>query len=230
MTNTAPPRPDTSPNYIVSPYRCPICHGNSARYQSCEYPGCPDGRDQAGWRPYSARNEQERGPTSLPMAMKSGRFWPGVLLGLICALLVCALLAATGKAHAAKGFDPNTDPMAKWMETLLRPDYPYNPPDNVWPCCGKADAYPVSTYYINPDGSYSVIIADGSLKVYPDGTVRPAITTGRTLVVPSGKVNKVEDDLDNPTDFSWVFLVMHEQSNPDGDYTVMCFDRHPQGQ
>lgn len=36
----------TSPNYIVSPYRCPVCNGDQDRYTTCEYPGCPDGRDR----------------------------------------------------------------------------------------------------------------------------------------------------------------------------------------
>lgn len=210
MTNTA---------LLTPEYRCPICNGNSARFQTCEYPGCPDGRDQFGWQ----RHERERGPTRIPEP-RGHSFALGVCVTLIIVTLALALFAMTGKAHAAKGYNPDTSQMAAWMESLMRPDMP---PE--YSCCGRADAYPVSSYYPNPDGSYSVVIADGSSIIYPDGTVRPEIRTGRTLIVPSGKVNEMSDNLGNPTEYSWVFLSLHDHSQPDGSYNIFCFVRQPTG-
>lgn len=216
MTNTVPRTPDIGPAI----YTCAPCGTHDrTRYARCNMPDCPDGRDQYWWQP--APIEQTAEPRGSRLAL-------GICIGLLLAALALAVFGI-GKANAAKGFNPDTSPMAKWMESLLRPDLPYNPPGQIWPCCGKADAYPVSSYFINPDGSYSVVIADGSAITYPDGTTRPPIRTGRTVIVPASKVNKLEDDLDNPTDFSWVFLRMYVDSDPDGDYIMYCFARHPQG-
>jgi hypothetical protein len=209
---------DTAPNI----YTCPICRTHDrTRYARCDAPNCPDGRDQYWWQPAPDGGTQGH----------DGCLWLfASMIGIGVLVLVVALtLLFSRPAHAAKGFDPNTDKMAAWMEKLMRPDFPYEPPKSVWPCCGKADAYPVSSYFVNPDGSYSVVIADGSSRVYPDGTIRPEIRTGRTVIVPSGKVNDLTDDLDNPTDFSWVFLRMYEYESADGGYMVYCFIRHPQG-
>lgn len=117
------------------------------------------------------------------------------------------------------GFSP-TDPTVHWFERLQRPDMPGS-------CCGKGDAYPVEDYRPVNDGSgdYIAKIGDGSAKLYPDGTTRQAIPDGTEIRVPEALINKLDDDLDNPTDVSWIFMTVHG-----GEVgTVYCLIRHLQG-
>jgi hypothetical protein len=93
------------------------------------------------------------------------------------ALLVLLLLTVP-----AFGFDhdfDHTTERSKFFGLLKRPDfYPKS-------CCGEADAYEADIYQKNPDGSYVVIITDGSAIEYPDGAHRDYIANGTKVIVPS---------------------------------------------
>lgn len=116
------------------------------------------------------------------------------------------------------GFDPNSA-TTKWFEQLKVP------PEGIAACCGKADAYPVSEYWKNPDGTWTARIKDGRAIKYPDGTVRAYIATGTEVIVPAESVNDLTDDLDNPTDTSWIFMRVSEAQVS----KVFCLVRHPEG-
>lgn len=127
------------------------------------------------------------------------------------------------------GFDPDA-PATKWFEKLKIP-----PKEEVG-CCGLADAYPVDRYERLPNGDYRAWIADGSARLYPDGTRRAPWDESVPLIIPSERINKEIDDLDNPTDHSWLFFVPVEKLDADGHQlpadkpsTFYCFIRHPQG-
>ncbi len=193
----------------VSGYRCPICGGNQDRYLECEYPGCPDGRDQSRLRPAHWFGPDLSKPTpprgialmgwAVAIALGLWAFWPR---------------PAPALDH---GFNPN-NATVKWMESLQRPNEPGS-------CCGKGDGYPVSDYWDNGDGTWTAVIGDGSAMVYPDGTSRHYVTTGEHIIVPRDLVNHIEDDLDNPTDTSWIFMTVYDS----GIGTLYCLIRHPSG-
>jgi len=130
------------------------------------------------------------------------------------------------------GFDPNS-PKTKWMEKQIRPDSPPNS------CCGVADSYLVDRYELikqngfdydaNAEaqkGDYKVWIANGDEIEYPDGSKRQKWDIHIPLIVPANKINPMDDDLDNPFDYSVLFF------RPTNDHipgTFYCFIRHPQG-
>ena len=130
-------------------------------------------------------------------------------------LSLCLISPVMAMNH---GFNPDL-PATKWFESKMRPDYPGS-------CCGKGDAYAVSAYWDNHDHTWTAVIGDGSAKMFPDGTTRAPIADGTQIIVPETKVNQIEDDLDNPTDSSWIF------GNVSGGemFTIYCLIRHPQGQ
>jgi hypothetical protein len=131
------------------------------------------------------------------------------------ALLVLSCAPAWSMDH---GFDPNS-PTTKWMERQMIPnlDYPQS-------CCGKGDAYPVDRYQKEPNGDYTVWIADGRAITFPDGQTRAPWDESVPVTVPARRVNKEDDDLDNPTDHGWVFMRVSTPSQPGA---VFCFIRHP---
>lgn len=191
-----------------TPYRCPICHGDEFRYSECNHPGCYDGRDRG--HPHARYIETYDGPAyaGQPLAI--------TILGWVVAVGLLVFAFWPTKAPAMDhGFDPNSA-TTKWFESLQRPDRPGS-------CCGKADAYPV-TYAMNPDGSAEVTVTDGSDKVYPDGYHRPAYTGG-VITVPKDLINKLDDDLANPTDTSWIFMTVY--GGEMGSF--YCLIRHPEG-
>ena len=137
------------------------------------------------------------------------------------AVAIFLLLAATCRAMD-HGFD-KSDRAVQWFEKLMRPDVKQQP------CCGKGDAYQVVRYWRNQPASlhtWTVVIGDGSFISYPDGSYRSAIADGTEVVVPDTKVNSPTDDLDNPTDFSWVFMAVDSR---EGVSMIYCFIPHPQG-
>ena len=131
--------------------------------------------------------------------------------------------------HAAFAFDHGFNkesPDTKWFESLMIP------PHYVVSCCGKADAYPVDRYEKLPNGDYRVWIAKGHDKPYPDGTRRTPWNIDVPIVVPAARVNREEDDLDNPTEFSWLFFdpARTFDGSPSSKVVeIYCFIRHPQG-
>lgn len=204
------------PAYPEPKYRCPICSGDENRYMDCHYAGCTDGRDPG--HPH-ARLAQKYDPSHIYHPAPS----PGnatLLAGwaVIIALLLYSIWPF--KAHAMDhGFDPNSA-TTKWMERQMRPDNPTSS------CCGKADAYPVDRYRKLPTGDYEVWIENGDAITYPDGTKREPWDVNISLIVPSNKINKEDDDLDNPTDHGWLFFRPTNDHEPG---TFYCFIRHPQG-
>ena len=193
-------------------YRCPICNGDKNRFFTCEYPGCPDGRDRG--HPYARLIETYDGPAPSSPTANTARSLVGWACFLALALWVLWPHSAPAMDH---GFNPNSA-TTKWFERLQRPNMPGS-------CCGKGDAYPVEDYWRNADGTWTAKIGDGSAKAYPDGMTRQAIPNGTEVPVPPELVNKLDDDLDNPTDVSWVFMTVHG-----GEVgTVYCLIRHPQG-
>ena len=209
------------PEPRVYAYHCPICGGNKDRYLECEYPGCPDGRDQprfdmlrATYDPYEEPNEWQKSQPVNP--------WPQILSAAITALIVTLFLFAfTNRAPAMDhGFDP-TNKTVQWFESKIRPDSPPNS------CCGKGDAYPVERYELHPElHEVWVWVSDGSAMKYPDGTTRDYWDMSTKIVVPDTKVNPPDDDLDNPTDVSWIFMRV---STPTDVGTIYCFIPHPSG-
>jgi hypothetical protein len=144
------------------------------------------------------------------------------LLSIALTILILAVLFFLFSAPAPAmdhGFNPN-DPATKWFELKMRPDLPESK------CCGKADAYPVSHYQKNDNGTYTVWLADGSALKYPDGITRKPFDIETPIIVPSELVNKLEDDLDNPTDVGWIFMQVNSPTNPG---LIFCFIRHPEG-
>jgi hypothetical protein len=194
-------------------YRCPTCcgHDNDA-FVTCHHPACPDGRDQARF----ARPPIEDEPSN-PHALSQFAF------GFIACLfaVVFAFLLVIAATHKAKAHD--WDHMGKhteWFESRIRPDQPPNS------CCGEADAYPVDRYIKNDDHTYTVWVADGSALVTKEGRVREYWDMATPITVPDNKVNHEDDDLDNPTDHSWIFMRV---STPTDVGTIYCFIRHPNG-
>jgi hypothetical protein len=195
-----------SPNYIVGyPKIGHDEHGPA-------YPE-PDGRDQARFDMLRATYEPE--PDVLPNSAK--------VIVFVAVVLACLFWLFTTPAPAMDhGFDPNSKTV-QWFERLMRPDMPDSS------CCGKGDGYPVERYWQNkdangtPTGTWTAVIGDGSAKLYPDGTTREYIATGTEVIVPDLYVNNYEDDLDNPTDVSWIFMAVHA-----GEISaVYCLVRHP---
>lgn len=199
------------------PYECPTCSdSNPNLYLRCNHPMCPDGRDQRRLDP-PHWHEPPR-----PVVHRTGNSpWTLVLVAVLTAIFLTLGMWLAGMvrpAHAMDhGFDPNS-PTTKWFEALLRPD-------TGTPCCGKGDAYPVNDYWPNPDGTWTAVIADGSAIKFPDGTYREYLPTGEKVIVPADKVNEARDDLDNPTDLSWIFV----RALTGNIENVYCFVRHPQG-
>lgn len=195
-----------------APYRCPICRGDEFRYGECEYAGCPDGRDRG--HPHAVYRETYDGPAY------AGQPLIITILGWVVAVGLLVFAFWPTKAPAMDhGFDPNNKTV-QWMEKLQKP---YEPGS----CCGKGDGYPVSDYWANSDGtgSYTVVIGDGSAKLYPDGTRREYIATGTEINIPGKYINPPADDLDNPTDVSWLFMSVYAATPG----TLYCFVPHPQG-
>jgi hypothetical protein len=191
-------------------YRCPICNGGPNRYLECEYPGCPDGRDQSRLRSWFPEEK------IVPKKRSDYEFMLSIVLFAV-ALAWLFLTPAYGMNH---GFDPDA-PTTKWFELLQRPDSEPNS------CCGKGDAYPVDRYEkINERGDYRVWLSDGDAIVYPDGTQRDYFDKEVPIEVPFNKVNKEIDDIDNPTEHSWLFMRV---STPRDPGTIYCFVRHPNG-
>lgn len=189
-------------------YVCPTCSAIGRHtFINCSHPVCPDGRDQPGSYYY---------PTT------QSNPWTAVIAGSVAALIVAVfMLLAVSRAHAHldHGFNPNPE-TTKWMESLRRPNYSDSS------CCGKGDGYPISSYWQNKGkGTWTAVIGDGSAITYPDGQTREYIATGTEVEVPDEVVNDLKDDLDNPTDTSWIFLrvVNAEPAN------IYCFIRHPSG-
>jgi hypothetical protein len=191
-------------------YRCPVCTTDDPDwYLCCNNPACPDGRDQPFEKivglPTGQRQPEQRRPPLL--------FWVFILVAVTLAYF-------TGRAHAH-----DHDPVvSRWMQALIRPDRPPNP------CCGLGDGYPVERYRKLPSGDYEVWLENGDEMTFEeDGEtrVRPAWDTTVPLIVPSNKINPEEDDLDNPTDTSWVFFRPSGPNPADANY--YCFVRHPKG-
>jgi hypothetical protein len=149
--------------------------------------------------------------------------WPWVrqvLVAAITALIVSVTMVTCHQARAMDhGFNPN-DPTVRWFQSKMRPDEP------SLSCCGKGEAYPVARYQENPNHSYTVWLADGSALKYPDGATRAYFDMATPITVPKNKVNDPIDDLDNPTDVSWVFMTV---STPTDVRSMFCFIRHPEG-
>jgi hypothetical protein len=198
------------------PYRCPTCgDGDTHSYITCNHPMCPEGRDQSP--PSSVWDDPAWQEKSSP-----GSVWGSLLGAVYAALIIGGLLFVLWPYPAPAmnhGFDPSA-PATKWFESLERPDQSPNS------CCGKADAYPVDRYQKNSDHTYTVWIADGRPIKYPDGTTRDPWDITVPISVPDNKVNKEDDDLDNPTDHSWLFF---RASTPTDVGTIYCFIRHPNG-
>jgi hypothetical protein len=143
-------------------------------------------------------------------------------------VLVCGLLM-TGVQAFDHGFS-KTSPKTKWFEKQLIP------PSYYVSCCGKADAYPVDRYERLPSGDYKVWVAEGYDVPYPDGTKRAPWDTAKPIIVPKESVNREEDDLDNPTEYSWLYFIPAEKLDANGKQipadhpsVIYCFIRHPQG-
>lgn len=141
------------------------------------------------------------------------RFVQGTLFGMILGATIVALTVA---ARAEKGFDPN-NPTAKWFQSLKQPGSNAS-------CCGYGDAYEADIYERHPDGSYTVVITDGSEITYPDGSVRYYIPNGTKIEVPAKQVNPPSDG--NPTGHGVIFMSMQE---PGGGYIIYCFVPMPLG-
>lgn len=145
---------------------------------------------------------------------------PGTRGWILLIILVAALLLMGARARAFDhGFDKGS-PASLYFEGLHRPDY--------YPgsCCGKADAYEADTYQRNADGTWTVVITDGSAITYPDGTTRPYIATGTVVVVPGEKVNPPDETRHNPTDHAWLFVSVWGAAEVG---TVYCFAPMPEG-
>jgi hypothetical protein len=129
------------------------------------------------------------------------------------------LLLLTVPAFASDhGFDRTTE-RSKFFRLLKRPDlYPR-------PCCGEADAYEADIYQKNPDGSYIVIITDGSAIKYPDGVHRDYIANGTKVIVPSKKVNPPVETQHNPTGHAWLFMSVFDEKPGN----IFCFAPLPEG-
>lgn len=199
------------PDYVTPPpYRCPVCRNDENYYITCNHPACPDGRDQ---RRFVVLRELED-----EVVVARGHSTASMLVGWAVALAMLLWMFWPHPAPAMDhGFDPS-DATVKWFESLQRPNMPGS-------CCGKGDAYPVESYWPNGDGTFTAKIGDGSAIKYPDGTTRNAIPDGAEIPVPAELVNKLDDDQDNPTDVSWIFMTVHG-----GEVgTVYCLIRHPQG-
>lgn len=209
-------------------YNCPVCGvADEHAYLRCNHPACTDGRDRprescGGLRRSSPNyivSPHEVVRIARADLTKPRKPWVSILL----ALGLAAALAATfyiGKANAMNhGFDPDAA-ATKWFERQMMPDHPMSP------CCGTADAYPVDRYEKLGDGSYKVWIADGRPIKYPDGTHRDEWDISIPVIVPKMKVNKEDDDLDNPTEHGWIFM---RPSSPTMVGAIFCFIRHPQG-
>jgi hypothetical protein len=176
---------------------------------------CPDGRDQRRLDPPHWNKPPSPG-ASRPETSQPR--WLNILIAALVSAVVALTISMCSMARAMDhGFDPNS-PTTKWFEALLRPDTGTS-------CCGKGDAYPVNDYWPNPDGTWTAVIADGSAIKFPDGTYREYLPTGEKVIVPADKVNEMIDDLDNPTDRSWIFV----RALTGNVENVYCFVRHPQG-
>jgi hypothetical protein len=153
-----------------------------------------------------------------------GRPWPEwvrqMLVAAITALIVSVSMVTCHQARAMDhGFNPN-NPTVRWFQSKMRPDQP------SLSCCGKGEAYPVARYQENPDHTYTAWLADGSALKYPDGTTRDYFDMATPITVPKDKVNDLRDDLDNPTDVSWVFMTVSTSTEV---RSMFCFIRHPEG-
>jgi hypothetical protein len=135
----------------------------------------------------------------------------------IHALLVSLLLTVSAFAYD-HDFDHTTE-RSKFFRLLKRPDfYPES-------CCGKAEAYEADIYQRNPDGSYVVIITNGSAIEYPDGTRRDYLANGTKVIVPSKKISPPVETQYNPTGHAWLFMsVFNEKPGH-----IFCFAPLPDG-
>ena len=168
------------------------------------------------WQISMTQKEKPFRPT--PWVTRAGSPWLSVLLTVL--ILTCLFILFSKPAPAMDhGFNPN-DTTVRWFQRKMRPDLPSSA------CCGKGDGYPVARYEENPDHSYTIWLADGSALKYPDGTTREYFDMSVPINVPWNKVNDLIDDIDNPTDVSWVFMRV---STPTDVGTMYCFIRHPEG-
>jgi hypothetical protein len=147
----------------------------------------------------------------------------------IIAALAIVAASGTGAAAFDHGFDHSTA-RSQFFRGLKRPDhYPK-------PCCGDADAYEADTYTKNPDGSYDVVITDGSEKTYPDGVRRIEIPNGSKVHVPANQINPPKETKNNPTGHAWLFMSVRRgygSDRPGGSAaepgTTYCFAPLPEG-
>lgn len=197
-------------------YACPICNGDKHRYMTCEYPGCPDGRDQGR---YFERFD----------APDLGRRTPAISTMIVGWAVAIAFFIWAFWPHPTPamdhGFDPAA-PTAQWMGHLLQPDYesvgPEDPPPS---CCGKADAYQADQYRDNHNGTWTVTITDGADITFPDGTHRRPLPNDTSVTIPASKVNPPKDQAGNPTGHAWIFMSAYE-GKPG---YVYCFIPLPEG-
>jgi hypothetical protein len=133
------------------------------------------------------------------------------------ALLVLPILTVPAIAFD-HGFDHTTE-RSVYFELLKRPDlYPK-------PCCGEADAYEADIYQKNPDGSYVVIVTNGSAIEYPDGVRRDYVPNGTKVIVPSAKINPPVETQHNPTGHAWLFMSVYNNE----PLNIFCFAPLPEG-
>lgn len=206
------------PAYPEPPrYSCPVCRGGDKQFITCNHPMCPDGHDQWArdqWNRSHYGNKRKR-----LVELRYGSPWSLIIA--LSALIVAAFLAshAFGMDH---GFDP-LKPTTIWMESLVQPA---SPPSS---CCGIADAYQADTYTRNADGSYTVVITDGSAVEFPDGKHRTPLKDGTIINVPASHVNPPREQKDNPTGHAWVFLSVYGNELQSSPGTVYCFIPLPEG-
>ena len=103
-------------------------------------------------------------------------------------------------AQPNKGFDL-TQPVAKWMSELKRPNAPTNS------CCGPADAYEIEIIKEGGDADFwDVKIVHGESREYPDGTKRPPLPNGTIFHIRPERVTKPAQW--NPTKTAWLFVAV----------------------
>lgn len=146
---------------------------------------------------------------------------PALLLAALFLLTSCELTKPV--LAFDHGFPKDTE-RSKFFQLLKRPD---KYPDS---CCGEADAYEADTYTRNKDGSYDVVITEGSEIQYEDGTYRPEIPNGSKIHVPENKINPPVETSHNPTGHAWLFVsVVHPIGGGAEPGLVYCYAPLPEG-
>lgn len=150
-----------------------------------------------------------------------------MLIVFIGAIIFALIRPAGAMDH---GFDPLA-PTTKWIETLQQP------PNRPSSCCGIAEAYQADTYRRNPDGSYDIVITEGTAIEYPDGSHRTPLKNGTKLHIDADRVNNEIEQSGNPTGHAWVFLSVYgivdnsgaETETTTTPGTIYCFVPLPDG-